>query len=667
MGNEEAIFLLSQEIEMHPKNAGTYLTRGLLYFTEQNFEKALPDFDRAIELDPENVDAYLSRGVLYSQQGNYERALPDLERAIELDSDYAKAYCNRGWLYGYQEIYEKAIPDFDRAIELDSEYGHAYFSRALSYFLQNNYGKALPDFDRAIELDSECVPAYFNRAQIYASQENYEKALSDFDRVIELDSEYAKAYFSRGWIYIYGLGENYEEAIRDFSTVIEIDPEHVPAYFNRAKSYFQQKSYEKALLDFDRVIELDPEHDDAYCNRGVTYSSLCRYEEAIRDYSRAIDQDPNCAEAFKFRSATQGIMGNKTEADRDYSIYLSLQGEEKQSNDGSSDEFDNSKDIGIRTADYVYSEMQIDEEWSVRSDREFTWWGFTLPQRIWAGPTYEIPEGPCSLVSARMTLSVDVEENEELYQKLSLLNSHATLGAIVYDPDSKEIFHHASVEIHEQIEEWTQYVFLHAVAIQAADGLMKSAQFLTELYWQPPISEHPTNGPREHPDGMLSVLQDVHIPEGIQESKWSSEELQEISGKDYSFLITGGETGFTAEWPYTGHEPAMVTTPRGEPLQTALLRPITDQSHSTMGNGCLMTLTLPITPEDPKLANQLNLDESRGDSDCHLLGAWYIGPQGLSFATFMPNGCYMPGLLNLLFQRNWLRMEWAKRHISAIS
>ena len=324
-----------------------------------------------------------------------------------------------------------------------------------------------------------------------------------------------------------------------------------------------------------------------------------------------------------------------------------------------------SKDIGIRAIDYVYSTMQIDEKWSVRSDREFTWWGFTHSQCVQAEPLREILGVPALLLNARMDLSFNVEETDGLYQHLSRINTNATLGSIAYDSSSGEVFYHSSVMIHDQIERWMQAIFLHAVAIQAADGIAKSADFLTELYWPPPISEHPLNGPREKPDGMLRVLYDTYLPMGVEESPWKELEFEHLRDKyqHHTAQTTSGEAGLTAEFPYSGSTPAMLISQKGESLQTALLQIRTDQPHPTMLRGCRMTLTLPIETEDPRLANELNLAESRGDSHCHLLGAWCIGPSGLSFATFIPNACYLPGLLDILFQRNAMRVHWAKGFI----
>ena len=204
---------------------------------------------------------------------------------------------------------------------------------------------------------------------------------------------------------------------------------------------------------------------------------------------------------------------------------------------------------------------------------------------------------------------------------------------------------------HEQIERWMQPAFLHAVAIQAADATLKSAYMAQQFGWVPELSEHPENGARPQPDGMLNVLQDVYQPQGEGEPPWPLEEFQSVARSGYAVQTNVGEEGLTAEFPFYGDEPAMLTSARGAGPQTAMLMVRKNQPHPMLGNGLLMGLTLPVDGEGAETANRLNLLEATGESDCHLLGSWCVGQMGLAFATFIPYACYMPGLLDILFQR----------------
>jgi len=43
-------------------------------------------------------------------------------------------------------------------------------------------------------------------------------------------------------------------------------------------------------------------------------------------------------------------------------------------------------DIGLRVVDELQGLLFVEEEWTAREDRGFTWWTHRHPQRIWAEP-----------------------------------------------------------------------------------------------------------------------------------------------------------------------------------------------------------------------------------------------------------------------------------------
>jgi tetratricopeptide (TPR) repeat protein len=95
----------------------------------------------------ENVSAACYyRGNYYDSQQNYQAALDDYDRAIKLDSRYVLAYNNRGIVKGTMGNYQAAISDFTKAIELDPFYGDSFFNRGLAYYQLRQNDKACADW-----------------------------------------------------------------------------------------------------------------------------------------------------------------------------------------------------------------------------------------------------------------------------------------------------------------------------------------------------------------------------------------------------------------------------------------------------------------------------------------------------------------------------------------
>ncbi len=102
------------------KTSMIYAFRGMSYFIEHEYEKALADFDEALELLPFNVYALYGRGMARTTLHDVKGAIEDFDEAIRLDSDYAHAYVERGRQYLVLGKHQKAIEDFSLAIDVDN-------------------------------------------------------------------------------------------------------------------------------------------------------------------------------------------------------------------------------------------------------------------------------------------------------------------------------------------------------------------------------------------------------------------------------------------------------------------------------------------------------------------------------------------------------------------
>jgi energy-converting hydrogenase Eha subunit A len=81
-----------------------------------------------IEKEPEGVPlAYNNRGMVFLKVGQFNKAIPDFDKAIALDPSYAKAYYNRGSAFEQMGDFDKAIADYKRTIALDPLYYEAYY------------------------------------------------------------------------------------------------------------------------------------------------------------------------------------------------------------------------------------------------------------------------------------------------------------------------------------------------------------------------------------------------------------------------------------------------------------------------------------------------------------------------------------------------------------
>ncbi len=62
--------------------------------------------------------AYMSRGVAYARNGQYDKAISDSTKALEINPRFANAYIGRGGAYLKTGQYDKAWEDVHKAQDL---------------------------------------------------------------------------------------------------------------------------------------------------------------------------------------------------------------------------------------------------------------------------------------------------------------------------------------------------------------------------------------------------------------------------------------------------------------------------------------------------------------------------------------------------------------------
>jgi serine/threonine protein kinase len=280
------------------QTAQYYINRADIREKEQDFSKALADYDKAIELDPQS--AYHSqRGCLKGLNLNDRSgAMADLDKAIELDPQDAKVHIQRGcfkWLI--LDDRAGAMADLDKAIELDPQNGNRYHVRgSLKLSKLNDRAGAMADFNKAIELDPQDAATYANRAYLKDLLNDVSGAMADYDKAIELNPQEGHHYYRRGvlkdilistkgfakfkrWVFSYGNhdGVNFNDlsgALSDYNKAIELLPEYAHAYYARGvlkKNQIKDKT--GAIQDFRRAASLYRQQDgiSKYIGYSITY------------------------------------------------------------------------------------------------------------------------------------------------------------------------------------------------------------------------------------------------------------------------------------------------------------------------------------------------------------------------------------------------------------
>jgi len=175
---------------------------GCKYYNEGLYDEAITAFTHSIFFDESGNAKYLvNRGTVYYSKEEFNLALRDFDLAIKYFADFPLSYVKRGYCflekYEYNlqqglkkdEYLKMAICDFNKAIDLGHMEPEVFVNRATSYNLLEDSVNAFCDISRAIELfKSPNVNALLNRGITYAEWGDWIHAEIDFNRAIRAAS-----------------------------------------------------------------------------------------------------------------------------------------------------------------------------------------------------------------------------------------------------------------------------------------------------------------------------------------------------------------------------------------------------------------------------------------------------------------------------------------------
>jgi tetratricopeptide (TPR) repeat protein len=175
----------SKAIELNPNLAAAYEKRGLHYYYQRKYDKAINDYSKLIEFEPLEATPYLMRGLTYlkKERGGWYKA--------EIDS--LRSHFSKQGLPRSGELLENAIDDLSQAIELDSSLASAYSYRAEAYRYLGMTKEALRDSTVAINLGGDSLSiasAHATRAKIFGQRGQHELAQAEFRKAAELNPRF---------------------------------------------------------------------------------------------------------------------------------------------------------------------------------------------------------------------------------------------------------------------------------------------------------------------------------------------------------------------------------------------------------------------------------------------------------------------------------------------
>lgn len=193
------VFLLERKYQNLEEDLKSYLNYefesencfkdAIIHYENENWKKAIIDFDKCIEHNPNRLDAYYNRALAKYEIDDFKGAENDLNRGLKIKKN-AECYYMLGLIHGNKfNDPEKAMEFYSLSINIDSGYFDSLINRGQIYLDKKLYSEALEDFNSVIKYEKYNFNAIFGRAVTLFEMKRYDESLNDFNLIKSKEPE----------------------------------------------------------------------------------------------------------------------------------------------------------------------------------------------------------------------------------------------------------------------------------------------------------------------------------------------------------------------------------------------------------------------------------------------------------------------------------------------
>ncbi|MGB8985139.1 MAG: tetratricopeptide repeat protein [Candidatus Sulfotelmatobacter sp.] len=257
--------------------------RGIRFFNERAWDRAITHFDEALRETPEDPELHNYRARALEALGRPDEALQAIERALAMDPDNVADLRNRA-------------------------------------LLLRRLGR-LPDALTALEMllvrTPDDIDALVKRVHTLSELERREEALTRAEDLLRRHPDNPLALNARG-IVLERLGR-YDEALAEFDRMLAMRPGDTDAINNRGMIQARLGHWGDALASYDRSLSIEPQQPQAFYNRSLVRLSLGDWGRGLEEFEGRWETPP--LNRAKLRLATPQWSGKEDLKGRSLFVY----------------------------------------------------------------------------------------------------------------------------------------------------------------------------------------------------------------------------------------------------------------------------------------------------------------------------------------------------------
>lgn len=264
----DAISLLEQLIQQHPKLAAAYNNLGTLYYLKEQWQKAIDAYQAAIRIQADYVDAYYNLGLAYLKTKQIEQAKNTFKAVLELSPEHVGAYFQMGRLAMQERRYIDAITQFHK---IETKYPHHLETQtnlATSLLKLARLDEAKHHYMKAAEIDASDTQVLFNLGVLAMQQGKLDEAGEYYLKAVKVNPDLYDAHHNLAFIAL--TKRNVPQALLHFREALRIQPSEAIKHTIRILS--EDREVETSPPEYVRdLFDSYADHFDAHLLQALHY------------------------------------------------------------------------------------------------------------------------------------------------------------------------------------------------------------------------------------------------------------------------------------------------------------------------------------------------------------------------------------------------------------
>lgn len=319
---DTAISLWNDTIEKAPNKQRSYNNRGLHYYMQREYDKAIQDYSRGLEIDHDNELLLKNRAKAYLADGKPNLALVDLKNFLKYYPKQHEVMLEIADAYMLKDEPDEAMKFYNRYINKNPESAKGFIARGNAFHRFGNIQDAIIDLTIATEMDTTDVTAYKSLGYVFFSQKDMNNALINYQKAESINENDWGTQMMLGMINA-DLNNN-DLAIKHFNRAVELAPNESDVYMRRGEYLLRLKNYTGAIENLHKANELNPDNKEIYKILIDAYGMSGNQKKMISTVNDAISKWPDNPEFYYISGNVYSSLGDVVKASEAYQKSLEL-------------------------------------------------------------------------------------------------------------------------------------------------------------------------------------------------------------------------------------------------------------------------------------------------------------------------------------------------------